>query len=306
MNENNFLEVKSVSKSYTSLLGKTKKVLQDLNFNIKKNEIFGYLGSNGAGKTTTFKVILGLIRQDKGQIFFESKKPLVSVKNKIGFLPENPYFYLYLTPVEILALYGRCFGFKKKLIEDKIRYLLNLVELEDVKNIQLRKFSRGMLQRIGIAQALINDPDLLILDEPMSGLDPFGRKKMRDIIISCRELGKSVVFSSHILSDVEMICDRACILNNGTVSEIIDINDFVSKNIDEWELICKGKNNFIISDEKYGSIKNDANYDITIITIFNSEFIPYWVNLVKKEKLDIISLIPKRRKLEDIYITNYK
>ncbi|MFA4910262.1 MAG: ABC transporter ATP-binding protein [Desulfobacteria bacterium] len=204
--------------------------LDNLNLKVEEGEIFGYIGPNGAGKTTTLKIIMGLIYPTSGnvQIFGRDIKD-INIKMDIGFLPEAPYFYDYLTAREFLDFYSQLFGLGKKERERRIEELLDMVDLRLVKDTQLRKFSRGMLQRIGIAQALINDPKLVVLDEPMSALDPVGRTKIRDVILRLKDEGKTVFFSSHILSDVEMICDRVGLLVNGKLKEIGKLEELLGE-----------------------------------------------------------------------------
>jgi len=190
--------------------------LHELNLEVMEGEVFGYLGPNGAGKTTTFKILMGLMRPTGGEawIFGESIANPIS-RRKVGFLPERPYFHDHLTAEELLRMHARLIGMSKKEAERKIDELLCLVGLEEFRSTRMRRFSRGMLQRIGIAQALINDPKLVLLDEPMSGLDPIGRKWMRELILRLKSEGRTVIYSSHILSDVKAICDRIAILLKG-------------------------------------------------------------------------------------------
>jgi ABC-2 type transport system ATP-binding protein len=204
--------------------------LDNLNLKVEEGEIFGYIGPNGAGKTTTLKIMMGLIYPTSGNVrIFGRDIKDINIKMDIGFLPEAPYFYDYLTAREFLDFYSQLFGLAKKERERRIEELLDMVDLRLVKDTQLRKFSRGMLQRIGIAQALINDPKLVILDEPMSALDPVGRTKIRDVILHLKDEGKTVFFSSHILSDVEMICDRVGLLVNGKLKEIGKLEELLGE-----------------------------------------------------------------------------
>jgi ABC-2 type transport system ATP-binding protein len=189
----NALELKGIHKSFKhNFLIKKYHILKGIDLSVEKGEIYGFLGPNGAGKTTTMKCILGIIFPDSGEIsiFGQSAKQTESRRN-MGFLPEHPYFYDYLTPEELLNFTGSLFSMPKKKIKEQTARLIELVGLEHRKNVKLRKFSKGMIQRIGLAQALIHDPDLLILDEPFSGLDPIGRKELRDIIFSLKEKGKN-------------------------------------------------------------------------------------------------------------------
>jgi ABC-2 type transport system ATP-binding protein len=233
------IHIENISKKYrTGFWGRPFIALDQLNLTIQHGEVLGYLGHNGAGKTTTFKVLLDLIRPDSGKITIFGKPANKDSRARIGFLPENPYFYMYLSAEESLHFHGRLKGMPKVERERRIPELLEIVGLKEALKRPLKKFSRGMLQRIGIAQALLNNPDILILDEPMSGLDPVGRKQMRNIILNCRDQGKTVIFSSHILSDVEMMCDRAAIIKGGKLQEIVQVGDMLENQVEHWEITC--------------------------------------------------------------------
>ncbi len=222
------IECTGLTKTYS--VGLKKHVALDhLDFQVQEGEVFGFLGPNGAGKTTTIKLLLGLIQPTSGAAtIFGHPSHTATARARVGFLPESPYFYDHLTATEFLAFCGRLFGLTSVAIHDATLRLLKQVGLEEAAHTPLRKFSKGMLQRIGIAQALINDPQLVILDEPMSGLDPIGRKDCRDLILQLKQAGKTICFSSHIIPDVEMICDHIAILvkgkliRMGRVEEILD------------------------------------------------------------------------------------
>ncbi len=297
------LNIKGLTKSFSNgWLGK-KQVLNDLNFQIRDNEVFGYLGGNGAGKTTTFKLMLGLIRPDRGDISFWGR----SAKNRIsrtlvGYLPEQPYFYAYLTGAEALDFYASLYGVTGAERKKRVGYLLDLVGLSHAGGIQLRKFSRGMLQRIGIAQALVNDPKLLILDEPMSGLDPMGRKAMRDIILSCRDQGKTIIFSSHIISDVEMICDRAGILANGELKRVVSMDDAVSSHDTIWEISCQGGALDLSGIENTHDMKQVIRGNRHMISTGDKDAADRIMEKIKNQGLSLVSFSTARKSIEDIYI----
>ena len=229
----NALEIKDLSKSFRSnFLYKKTTILKNVNINVKKGTIYGFLGLNGAGKTTTIKCILGLIKPDHGTIrLFGEEAGKVSSRASIGFLPESPYYYDYLNANETLALSGKLSSLSNKKIKERSAKIISLVGLEGKENLLLKKYSKGMLQRIGLGQALINDPDFIILDEPFSGLDPIGRKDLRDIILSLKAEGKTVFFSSHILQDMELIVDDIGILINGKITKEGKLKDMVKKSI---------------------------------------------------------------------------
>jgi len=209
-----YIEIENLCVTYRS--GTNKEALRGLNLTVLKGQIYGFLGPNGAGKTTAIKTVLGLIPEYKGKILVLGKAPQdISAKHRIGFMPEIANYYWYLTPKELLYMYARIFGIVKKEASAKIEELLDLVDLKDSANILMKTFSKGMMQKVNFAQALINDPELLILDEPTGGLDPLSRIKMRDVIKHLRDKGKTIFFSSHELSEVEMMCDEVAIIKDG-------------------------------------------------------------------------------------------
>jgi len=224
------LKVVNLHKRFNTGLKLTEvHAVKGVSIEVQPGEIFGYLGPNGAGKTTTMKMVMGLIQPTEGSIYlYDALATNPSVRQNIGYLPEHPYFYDYLTAVELLDFYGRLFGLTGKQCAKRADELLDLVGLNHAKNRRLRSYSKGMLQRTGIAQAMINDPNFLILDEPLGGLDPIGRKEVRDIILSLQERGKTIFFSSHILHDIETICDRVAIIQKGEVESVGPLEELLS------------------------------------------------------------------------------
>lgn len=223
------IEAKALCKDrVSSFLLKRSLILHAVSFSVKEGETYGLLGPNGAGKTTTIKLLLGLLRPDGGEACVLGRKAgHKEALREIGFLPENPYFYSHLTGGEFLTFVGRLFGMGKAQIKERKSYLLNLVSMTCEADKPMHKYSKGMLQRLGVAQALMNDPKLVFLDEPMSGLDPIGRKDVRDILIGLKQKGKTVFFNSHLLPDVDELCDRIGILNEGKLvaeDEVKNIN----------------------------------------------------------------------------------
>jgi ABC-2 type transport system ATP-binding protein len=208
---------------------KAKLALNDLTLQVHRGEVFGYLGPNGAGKTTTMQVLLGFTAPTSGSAFLfgvDVRQPIA--RQRIGYLPELTYYYKFLTAEELLRFYARIFGIPRAETDRRIDHLLKLVDLEEARRRPIRHYSKGMQQRIGLAQALINDPDLLLLDEPTSGLDPIGRMKVREIIQRLQNEGKTVFFSSHELGEVETICDRVAILQSGEVRAQGKVADLVA------------------------------------------------------------------------------
>lgn len=225
------IEMDSLTKVYKKEFS-SKKVcaLSNLSLKIEEGEVFGFLGPNGAGKSTTIKMLIDLIRPTSGHLSIAGKKASnMSVKRLIGYLPENPYFYDYLSAKELLKFGGRSCNMDNALINSRSALLLEQLELTDAMKRPLRSYSKGMVQRAGLALALIHDPQILILDEPMSGLDPMGRIKVFDLILKLKGEGKTIFFSSHILHDIERLCDRAAILVNGRLSRLVDVQKELSK-----------------------------------------------------------------------------
>src|SRR6185437_3079820 len=239
----NAIEISGLSKNYRAgFFRKTEKTaLKDLSLEVHEGEIFGYLGPNGAGKTTTLKLVMGLMYPTAGSARILGK-PVgdPQMKQSIGFLPEQPYFYDYLTARELLEYYAGLSAVPAAERGARARKILERVGLEQSTNTQLRKFSKGMLQRIGIAQAIIHDPKLVFLDEPMSGLDPIGRREVRDLIQSLKDEGKTVFFSTHILSDAEALCDRIAVINKGEVRSVGVVQDLLSRVSGTGEIIWDG------------------------------------------------------------------
>lgn len=303
MTRKNAITITGLEKSFDNGWGKRSTALKGLTLDVFEGEIFGYLGANGAGKTTTFKLMLGLIYPEKGEVRFWDR-PASDYHNRslVGYLPENPYFYSYLTAEESLKFYAGLFDLDRKTRNARIEGLLELVGLTHARKVQMRKFSRGMLQRIGIAQALINDPDLLILDEPMSGLDPMGRKDMRDIILGCRERGKTVVFSSHIISDVELICDRASILSKGELCHVIDMESILNTDVDTWELICQGSDIDLSGFSSQETVSKSVTGRRIILTTPDRATAMNLMDQIMAQGLDLVSFAPRRKSLEAIYI----
>jgi ABC-2 type transport system ATP-binding protein len=223
------IRVEKIVKDFRPGFGlRRKRVLHGVTFHVHDGEVFGFIGPNGAGKTTTLKILMGLIRPTGGSASILGRDVAESeFRNQIGFLPENPYFYPYLTAREILDFYARLCGVEASRRAARVTESLEVVHLSHAADARLRTFSKGMLQRVGVAQALINDPKVVFLDEPMSGLDPIGRKEIRDVILSLRAAGKTVFMTTHILPDVEMICDRVAIIVNGAIRHQGSIEEFL-------------------------------------------------------------------------------
>lgn len=287
LNNDIAIETEDLTKAYKSFWGRRKILALDkLNIAIQKGEIFGLLGPNGSGKTTTLKLLLGLISPTEGRAYVLGKSTNdVAIKSKIGFLPEESCFYRFLNADETLDFYGQLFRIPGKERKLRINRLVEQVGLEFARKRPLRQYSKGMLRRIGIAQALINDPDLVILDEPTSGLDPIGTKETKDIILALKERGKTVLLCSHLLSDVQDICDRVAILDKGklqlagTIDELLSSKNVVEvliRNLPdgaiiEVETFIKKKKGEVISIRNSSGTLEDLFLKIHAANISNSK-----------------------------------
>jgi len=301
------IRVESLTKDFVSgFLVKKIRALDNLNLTINQGETFGFLGPNGAGKTTTIKLLLGLIKPTKGRAWVFGKLVNdVLIKRRIGFLPESPYFYEYLTAWEFLIFIGQLSGMKDAL-KERVYNILKLVRLSEARDVQLKNFSRGMLQRIGIAQALVHNPDLTILDEPMGGLDPIGRKEVRDVIITLKEQGKTIFFSSHILPDVELICDRVGILIRGKLQSVGPLDQILSEEIESVEITAQNVPQSLLDKIKTLPTKVAFDRDRVLITIFDQSYTDDVIERLRANNVKLLSLIPRRKSLEDHFIAQIK
>jgi ABC-2 type transport system ATP-binding protein len=219
------LEIRALTKHFRHNWTMRRFVALDcLELDIHEGEVFGLIGPNGAGKTTAFKVVLGLLRATAGSVRFRGEPLRAAARAAIGFLPEQPYFYDYLTVQEMLTLYGQLYGLRGSVLRQRVAAVIEQVQLGHKRRAALRSLSKGTLQRVGVAQAILNSPSLIILDEPMSGLDPMGRHAMRELVRSLQVAGTTVIFSSHILPDAEALCDRVGILARGRLREVVDLH----------------------------------------------------------------------------------
>ncbi len=264
---------------------KQVRAVDDVSFTVEKNEIFGFLGPNGAGKTTTLKMLMGLIFPTGGQArIFGRPIRERAVKQRLGFLPENPYFYDYLSGAELLDLMGHLFGLDRRERRRRAGALLERVGLGRAGDRALRKYSKGMLQRLGIAQALVNDPELVVLDEPMSGLDPIGRKEIRDLIVELKQEGKTVLFSTHILSDVELICDRVAMVVGGRMRDVGPLSQLLSPRLLHTEVVLEKD-----GQTEAQRLGPDADVDAALREA-----------LAAGKK--VVSVTPRKESLEDLFV----
>jgi ABC-2 type transport system ATP-binding protein len=297
----NALEIKNLKKSFRSNFAiKVYHILKGIDITVEKGEIYGFLGPNGAGKTTTMKCILGIIFPDSGEISILGQPAhYAESRRNVGFLPEHPYFYDYLTAEELLVFTGMLFSIPKKKIQGRAKELIKLVGLKDKQDIKLKKYSKGMIQRVGLAQALVHDPDFIILDEPFSGLDPIGRKELRDIILSLKNDGKTIFFSSHILQDMELMVDRVGIILDGEIKKQGKLSDLISHSVRYYEIVFTGIDEKKLVNQQVKYVSQDANYFTKLGT--NDE-VNQSIEWLTKNKGKILSVTPVKMTLEDIFL----
>jgi ABC-2 type transport system ATP-binding protein len=300
------IEILGLEKTYSVGFWRKrpKRALHPLHLAIEDGEIFGFLGPNGAGKTTTLKMLMGLVFPSGGGariLGMELDDP--RMKAQIGFLPEQPYFYDYLTARELLTYYGQLSGVDSRQLPRKVDSTLERVGLQDATNVQLRKFSKGMLQRAGIAQAILHDPKVVFLDEPMSGLDPMGRREVRSLIEQLKAEGKTVFFSTHILSDAEALCDRVAVINLGQLRGVGAVAELTSGVRGKVELVWQGTS--VPAAIKSLGAETHVAGDTTraIISEQNQDAA---IEAVRCENLRLISVTPVRVSLEDYFMAQLK
>jgi ABC-2 type transport system ATP-binding protein len=296
------IEILGLEKTY--MVGfwrkRPKCALSPLHLTVEDGEIFGFLGPNGAGKTTTLKLLMGLVFPTSGSariLGHEWTDP--SVKAQIGFLPEQPYFYDHLTAHELLEYYAQLSGVPAKQRKQRVEQVLQQVGLRDVKGVQLRKFSKGMLQRVGIGQAILHDPKLVFFDEPMSGLDPMGRREVRDLMEQLKHEGKTVFFSTHILSDAEALCDRVAIIHRGELRGVGAIEDLTSSVQGKVEVIWQGAQvpasikalgaEIHVTPDRVRAIIDESQQDAVI-------------DALRRERQRLVAITPVRTSLEAYFV----
>ena len=281
-----------------------KRSLDHLSLQVEQGEVFGFLGPNGAGKTTTLKLLLNLIFPTSGDARILGRPPGdVTAKARLGYLPENPYFYDYLTAEELLTYFGGLLGLAARDRRTRVAALLDEVGIGAERRLQLRKFSKGMLQRVGIAQALLNEPDLVILDEPMSGLDPLGRRDVRKLILRLRDRGCTVFFSSHVLSDAEALCSRVAILANGRLAASGRLSDILAFRVRGWELVVADATEDVIERHKARVVRalpiGHGRYALELPLETPPEQL---LNDLSAGGAHLVSLNPLRETLEDFFV----
>jgi ABC-2 type transport system ATP-binding protein len=277
--------------------------LDALDLDVRRGEVMGLLGPNGAGKTTTLKLLTGLLKPTRGRAWLMGQ-PVESTASRgsLGFLPEQPYFYDYLSGLEYLELAARLSGLPAATARDRARHWLGRVGLGERPRLGLRKYSKGMLQRLGLAAALVHDPELLILDEPMSGLDPFGRRDVRDLIIEQRERGVTVLFSSHILPDVEMLCDRVAILMGGRLTRVATVGELVDDGAQAVEIRCAPGAVLEIPQSWAGLVSRMQRADESVFRLEDETRLGDVLGWLLRAGTQVRAVTPQRPTLESLFL----
>ena len=300
------VEIENLTKDYEVGFWRKRKVraLEGLSLSVEPRQIFGFLGANGAGKTTTLKLLMRLIFPTTGRASILGQDINdISMHQRIGYLPENPYFYDYLTPREFLDYCGQLFGLDSATRTRRAEELLTRVNLDQKSwNRQLRKLSKGMLQRVGLAQALVNDPEIVFLDEPMSGLDPVGRREVRDLIAALRTEGKTVFMCSHILSDIEVLCDNVAILKKGRLAHAGSLDELRGQESNVIEIVASGANEAALRENLDGNAEMLIDASGFRIHVQNEKEVDAVIAAVRKANGKLVSVQPVRQSLEELFI----
>ena len=301
------IEISNLTKDYEVGFFRKRKVraLDDLSLSIEGGQIFGFLGANGAGKTTTLKLLMRLIFPTTGSArILGHDIGDVSMHQRIGYLPENPYFYDYLTAREFLDYCAEIFGLSSVERKKRTADLLARVKLDEKRwDTQLRKFSKGMLQRVGLAQSLVNDPEIVFLDEPMSGLDPVGRREVRDLIAALRDEGKTVFMCSHILSDIEVLCDRVAILKKGKLSQVGYLDELrrTTEGPDRMEVMATGTDADALRQHLPAAEISPTPRGLRI-EITSADEIERVLSALRKAGGTVVSIQPIKQSLEELFL----
>jgi ABC-2 type transport system ATP-binding protein len=293
------IRLAGLTKSFRGHLGIGRTVaVSGLNLEVHRGEVFGLLGPNGAGKTTTLKMMLGLLRPSAGEVRLLGGPPSnPASRARVGYLPENPYFYDYLTAGEFLDFYGRLQGMKGESRRRRTGAAMKLVGLEGRERTALRKFSKGMIQRVGLAQAIQHEPEVVILDEPMSGLDPIGRREVRDLILSLKGSGRTVFFSSHILQDAEMVCDRVAIIKEGKLRSVGRLEEMVSEGARWFEVTVRGP---LPESDEFRPLSTSG--EESLLRVESVDELAEFLSAIQRSGGQVLSVWPRRETLEDMFM----
>jgi ABC-2 type transport system ATP-binding protein len=299
------IETNELTKDYRVGFWRNRatRALDSLSLQVEPGEVFGLLGPNGAGKTTTLKILFRLIFPTSGTARILGKElEDTAAHQQVGYLPEQPYFYDHLSAEELLNYTGRLFGLARSDLRRRVNQLLERVGLAESRHVPLRRFSKGMVQRVGIAQALINDPEVVFLDEPMTGLDPLGRREVRDLVLQLREEKKTVFFSTHILSDAETLCDRVAILNRGRLQGCGELSEILRLGVSATELVLENPSESVLQELQpwvASVVRTGERVRLQIREEANLEQI---LAVSLRGKAKVVSLNPVKMSLEDYFL----
>jgi ABC-2 type transport system ATP-binding protein len=296
------LRAENLAKTFRlGFFRKRIEAVKQASFEVQRGEIFGYLGPNGSGKTTTLKMLMGLVFPSAGRAeVLGLPVPSRQAKGRLGYLPESPYFYDYLTPEEFLDLCGALYDLPRAVRRTRADKLIERVGLSHARGRPLRKFSKGMLQRIGIAQALMGEPELVVLDEPMTGLDPIGRKEIRDLMLDLKHEGRTVLYSTHILPDVEMTCDRVAMIFGGRVRNVGPLSELLTARLLSTE-VCLLPGASGLPDLPAGARRTESP-DGLVIDLPENTDVDAFLRAVLAANARVLSITPRRESLEDLFV----
>ncbi len=299
------IEIENLSKTFSTTFGKkTVTALNDVTLSVEQGTIFGLLGQNGAGKTTLIKVLLGIVYPTSGSCkMFEEDFTNIHLKKRIGFLPENHKFPNYMTGKEVLTFFGKLSGLENLHLTKRIDEMLELVQMTKWSKSKIKTYSKGMMQRLGLAQAMLNNPDLLFLDEPTDGVDPIGRKEIRNVLLALKENGKTIFLNSHLLSEVELITDRVAVLHKGKIIREGNVHELTNKK-EEYKIVVDAELDFILDNvikEKYALQKvSSSTY---LFRVDESRPVNDFVDHLRSKGVSIKEMAQEKNSLEDVFIS---
>ena len=298
------LQIEDLRKTYRrGFLARKIQVLKGVSLSLEKGEVYGFLGHNGAGKSTTIKLVLGLLKADGGGISMFGESGITPAsRSRIGYLSEELGLYPHLNAVEMLRLVGELFRLRGSVLSRRIDELLTAVGLADDRRLRIKHYSKGMRQRLGIATSLVNDPELLLLDEPYSGLDPVGRRRLRELLLDLKVRGKTILLSSHIVPDVEAVCDRVGILSGGVIARSLDLNEVYRGESDEVEVTVSGVNPADLAADRGGVEQVMTSEHLTIFRCKGGENLPPLLAEVYRYRGKVVEVKPLKMNLEDIFV----
>ncbi|PRQ02253.1 putative ABC transporter ATP-binding protein YxlF [Enhygromyxa salina] len=298
------LEVEGLRKEFVrGFLRKRTVAVDGISFAVEPGEVFGFLGPNGAGKTTTMKMLMGLIHPSAGKAtILGAEVGDLDAKRRIGYLPENPYFYDYLSATEYLHMVGRIYGLDRATRDKRAAELLGRVGLAMAQGRAMRSYSKGMLQRVGLAQALIGDPELVVLDEPMSGLDPIGRREVRELILDLRAQGKTVFFSTHILADANLLCDRVAIIVKGKLRDVGPLGELLSPKVHRIEVLWQGDEALQAQLREQFPASHSSSSEGQVFVAEAQEQLDRFLAAILAGGGEVSSVTPQRETLEQLFV----